>query len=229
MDESGNDPDTGTSQPPRPRKLPQQSRSRLLVTSVKEACLKILQEKGPRALTATEIAETSGVSMGSIYQYFPNVDAIVATVYEDLIEQEVRAAIQHLSASHRQVTLRDALAALIEGTLAFHRRMLALDQDFHQRFYQAFSLTKWFNRLAGDPQAATRLLHELLIAHQDELLLHDPEMEAFIVTCALNSVVLEAVKSHPQYLASPDFTEHLLKLAFAVLGQQDGTRSAPPA
>lgn len=220
MSESPADHDHGTSQPPRPRKLPQQSRSRLLVASVKEACLKILQEKGPRALTASEIAEVSGVSMGSIYQYFPNVDAIVATVYEELIEQEVRTAIEHLSATHRQVTLRDAMTALIEGTLVFHRRMLALDQDFHQRFYQAFSLTKWFNRLAGDPQAATRLVYELLVAHRDEVPSSNPEMEAFVVTSALNSVVLEAVKFHPEYLESPDFTDCLLKLTFAVLGRQ---------
>lgn len=220
MNEPPADPDQGSTLPPRPRKLPQQSRSRLLVASVKEACLKILQQKGPRALTASEIAEVSGVSMGSIYQYFPNVDAIVATVYEELIEQEVRTAIEHLSATHRQVTLRDALTALIEGTLAFHRRMLALDQDFHQRFYQAFSLAKWFNRLAGDPQAATRLVYDLLVAHRDEVPSSNPEMEAFVVTSALNSVVLEAVKFHPEYLQSPDFTDCLLKLTFAVLGRQ---------
>lgn len=221
MNEStSSDPDQGTPLPPRPRKLPQQSRSRLLVASIKEACLKILQQKGPRALTASEIAEVSGVAMGSIYQYFPNVDAIVATVYEELIEQEVRTAIQHLSASHHQVTLRDSMAALIEGTLAFHRRMLALDKDFHQRFYQTFSLTKWFNRLAGDPQAATRLIYDLLVAHQDEVPLQNPEMEAFVVTSALNSVVLDAVKTHPEYLESPDFTDCLLKLTFAVLRRQ---------
>lgn len=220
MNESPAEPDAAASLPPRPRKLPQQSRSQLLVASVKEACLKILEQKGPRALTASEIAEVSGVSMGSIYQYFPNVDAIVATVYEDLIEQEVRAAIGRLSSTHRQVTLRDAMTALIEGTLAFHRRMLALDQDFHQRFYQAFSLIRWFNRLTGDPQAATRLVYDLLIAHQDEVPSRNPEMEAFIVTSALHSVVLEAVKFHPEYLESPDFMDYLLDLAFAVLGRQ---------
>lgn len=220
MSEPSADPDQGTPLPPRPRKLPQQSRSQLLVASVKEACLEILQQKGPRALTASEIAEVSGVSMGSIYQYFPNVDAIVATVYEELIEQEVRTAIERLSATHRQVTLRDAMTALIEGTLAFHRRMLALDQDFHQRFYQAFSLIRWFNRLTGDPQAATRLVYDLLIAHRDELPSRNPEMEAFIVTSALHAAVLEAVKFHPEYLESPDFTDCLLKLTFAVLGHQ---------
>jgi AcrR family transcriptional regulator len=220
MSESPADPDPGTPLPPRPRKLPQQSRSQLLVASIKEACLKILRQKGPRALTVSEIAEVSGVAIGSIYQYFPNVDAIVATVYEDLIEQEVRTSIERLSATHRQVTLRDAMTALIEGTLALHRRMLTLDQDFHQRFYQAFSLIRWFNRLTGDPQAATRLVYDLLIAHRDEVPSRNPEMEAFVVTSALQAVVLEAVKLHPEYLESPDFTACLLDLTFAVLGRQ---------
>src|SRR5690606_40557400 len=79
---------------PKPRKLPQQGRSRLLVESTKQACLQILQKEGPRALTATRIAEVAGVSMGSLYQYFPNVDAIVATVYEDLTIQEIEIALK---------------------------------------------------------------------------------------------------------------------------------------
>lgn len=140
MDEFARDPVVAQSAPPKPRKLPQQSRSRVLVASVKEACLKILGDKGPRALTATEIAEVSGVAMGSIYQYFPNVDAIVATVYEELIEDEVLIALAKQSLWRDQMTLRDSMKAMIRGTLAFHRRMLRLDQDFHQRFYQTFDL-----------------------------------------------------------------------------------------
>lgn len=70
---------------PKPRKLPKQGRSRILVDSLKQACLQILQREGQKALTATRIASVSGVAMGSLYQYFPNVDAIVVAAYEDLL------------------------------------------------------------------------------------------------------------------------------------------------
>jgi len=230
MSESFSVPADGLSPPPKPRKLPQQSRSRMLVASVKEACLKILREKGPRALTATEIADVSGVSMGSIYQYFPNVDAIVATVYEELIEQEIQVALQKKTLWRDHMTLRDSMMAMIRGTLSFHRRMLQLDQDFHQRFYQTFDLQHWFNRVAGDPQASIRAIYDILVAHGEEASLRDPEMQAFILTTAYHGTILDAVKFRPEYLQSPEFADYLLKLSYGVLGIPfEDQRDAAPA
>ena len=60
------------------RKRPNQSRSRALVEAVAQASLRILDEGGEEALTVTRIAELSGAAVGSIYQYFPNKDAILA-------------------------------------------------------------------------------------------------------------------------------------------------------
>lgn len=215
------DPNGNFSEPPRPRKLPQQSRSRMLVDSVKEACLRILKEKGPRGLTATEIAEVSGVAMGSIYQYFPNVDAIVATVYEGLIEDEVRLAREKQSALRHELTLRDSMSSMIRGTIAFHRRMLHLDSEFHRRFYQTFDLTTWFNRVAGDEYAASRAMYDIIVAHRDECSLYDPEMQSFLVTAVSRGAILDAVKYHPEYLSSPEFVNNVIQLCLSVLGVHD--------
>jgi AcrR family transcriptional regulator len=218
MNDPIDDQDDSSSSPPKPRKLPQQSRSKMLVSSVQEACLKILKEKGPRGLTATEISEISGVAMGSIYQYFPNVDAIVATVYEALIEQDVKIALEKQSALRHQMTLRDSLIAVIKGTLWFHRRMLKLDRDFHQRFYQTFDIQHWFNRVSGDPQASSRAFYDILVAHSDEVKLTNPEMQAFVLTMAHRGVILDAVKYRPEYLQSTEFADYILHLSYGVLG-----------
>lgn len=53
-----------------------------------QACLHILDEEGEEALTVARIAEVSGAAVGSIYQYFPNKDAIVAMLYERVLDQE---------------------------------------------------------------------------------------------------------------------------------------------
>ena len=73
---------------PTPRKRPNQSRSRALVDAVAEACLRILDEQGEDALTVARIAEVSGAAVGSIYQYFPSKDAIVALLYERVLDEE---------------------------------------------------------------------------------------------------------------------------------------------
>lgn len=70
------------------RKRPTQSRSRALVEAVAQACLQILDESDEVALTVSHIAEVSGVAVGSIYQYFPNKDAIIALLYERILDEE---------------------------------------------------------------------------------------------------------------------------------------------
>lgn len=62
----------------RPRKTPTQERSRNTVEVIVEAAARILSREGADALSTNRIAEVAGVSVGSLYQYFPNREAIVA-------------------------------------------------------------------------------------------------------------------------------------------------------
>ena len=65
-----------------PRKLPRQARSRALVDAILDAAARILEEQGREALNTNLVADKAGVSIGSLYQYFPNRDAIIAAVAE---------------------------------------------------------------------------------------------------------------------------------------------------
>ncbi len=67
---------------PAPRKLPRQSRSRFLVSTLIEACRQILEQEGTEALTVNRLSEVSGVAVGSIYQYFPNKEAIISLAFD---------------------------------------------------------------------------------------------------------------------------------------------------
>lgn len=65
-----------------PRKLPTQARAKAKIQRVLDATQAILNRDGPAALTTPAIAAESGVSVGSIYQYFPNKEAIILALYE---------------------------------------------------------------------------------------------------------------------------------------------------
>lgn len=70
-----------------PRKLPKQARSGATVEAILEAAAQIFERRGYAAGTTNRIAERAGVSIGSLYQYFPNEDAIlVALVHQHLAE-----------------------------------------------------------------------------------------------------------------------------------------------
>ena len=60
-----------------PRKLPRQARSARLVEDTLTAAIRILTRDGAHRFTAARVAEAAGVSVGSLYQYFPNKEAIL--------------------------------------------------------------------------------------------------------------------------------------------------------
>jgi AcrR family transcriptional regulator len=69
----------------KPRKLPTQSRAAVTVAAILEAAARILETTGFEGYTTNAVAERAGVSIGSLYQYFPNKDAITRA----LIQQEM--------------------------------------------------------------------------------------------------------------------------------------------
>src|SRR5262249_27661006 len=66
-----------------PRKKPRQARSTQLVDDILEAALRVLERDGARRFTTVRVAEEAGVSVGSLYQYFPNKEALLFRLQVD--------------------------------------------------------------------------------------------------------------------------------------------------
>jgi AcrR family transcriptional regulator len=65
------------------RKQPKQTRSTDLVAAVLEAAVEVLAKEGAQRFTTARVAEQAGVSVGSLYQYFPNKAAILFRLQSD--------------------------------------------------------------------------------------------------------------------------------------------------
>jgi len=65
------------------RKQPQQARSSRLVADILEAAVQVLSREGARRFTTARVAERAGISVGSLYQYFPNKEAILFRLQAD--------------------------------------------------------------------------------------------------------------------------------------------------
>lgn len=65
------------------RKQPQQARSTELVAAILEAAVQVLAREGAQRFTTARVAERAGVSVGSVYQYFPNKAAILFRLQSD--------------------------------------------------------------------------------------------------------------------------------------------------
>ena len=65
------------------RKQPQQARSTELVSAILEAAVRVLEKEGAQRFTTARVAEKAGVSVGSVYQYFPNKASILFRLQSD--------------------------------------------------------------------------------------------------------------------------------------------------
>jgi AcrR family transcriptional regulator len=69
-----------------PRKTPKQDRSKQMREDILTATVRVLQKEGPLRFTTWRVAEVAGVSVGSLYQYFPNKESLVFAVHERMVE-----------------------------------------------------------------------------------------------------------------------------------------------
>ena len=105
-----------------PKKLPTQARSRLTYAAMLQATVQVLLERGYAQLTTNQVAEVAGVSIGTLYEYFPHKKALVATAVGAQIDEltqdvlgELRKALRLNRSPHEAtVTLIHALAKALE-------------------------------------------------------------------------------------------------------------------
>ena len=101
------------------RKEPRQARSRATIDAILDAAAHILGDRGWTGLTTNTVAEIAGVSIGSLYQYFPNKLALIEAVRRRHFD-EVLAVLR--AAADARMTRRKRVEALVDGMIAVHSR-----------------------------------------------------------------------------------------------------------
>ncbi len=104
------------------RRKPSQRRSRDTVQAILDGAARVFAERGYAAGTTNRIARAAGVSVGSLYEYFPNKDAILVA----LAERDLAAMIAEVEAQLSGV--REAPASLESGLRRFVDAMLAVHE-----------------------------------------------------------------------------------------------------
>jgi AcrR family transcriptional regulator len=208
---------------PRPRKQPRQSRSLQLVAAIRGACLRILDNEGADALNTNRIAEVAGVGVASVYQYFPNKDAILACVYDELLERE-RAAMTRLFHEIDSGNARAALAALIDNGIDSRCRLLALAPDFYRKYHREFQLTPGGIARGEDPDSLRRSMAStgaMFAGFGATLRVGNDISAQFIFTRGIGAIIDRAAEDAPSLLQDPAFRAALHDMVQRFLLQPD--------
>lgn len=192
------------------RRTPRQARARETVSFIFEAAVRILEADGLDALTTNRIAALAGVSIGTLYQYFPNREALL----EALARREIASVFESLArlrqadapATSRDERLRQIVRALLgalDGRLRA-RRALMMAIMSSGRFEAVLAQT--------DSMTAALVARAGPVSEADAL-------NGFVLSRAVGGAVRGALLRDETILREPAFEEALLRLIAGFLGQ----------
>lgn len=200
----------------KPRKSPAQDRAKATVDAILEAGAYILVKDGWEKFTTNRVAERAGVNIASLYQYFPNKEAIAVELQRRHIEKGRRGSSPEMILQLRsQANLHDALKILIDGAIAEHR----INPRLHKAF--AEELPRASRRLHGDKdEQVIALLADILKPYAIQV--PDLDIALFLFRVTTHAAIHEAACDRPELLANPLFAEELVRLIEPYLAGTQG-------
>jgi AcrR family transcriptional regulator len=115
----------------KPRKRPVQGRSETTVAALFEASIQVLLAVGYRKFTTTRVAERAGVSVGTLYQYFPNRQALISAVIERYLD-ELTSTIDRHCAALRGHPLDAIVTGLVDAVIAAKWAHIEVSRALHE-------------------------------------------------------------------------------------------------
>ena len=207
--------------PVSPRKSPKQERSQGLVNTIVTAATRVLTKGGYENATTNRVAETAGVSIGSLYQYFPNKEALIGAVIDRIVAANVRRIERELGKLQGQpieVALR--LVIKMAGEIYLGNRPL-----FRVMFVQAPRLERMQNILRARRHVAS-LLSTLLEGYG----IHpkNRELTMFVLMNSALGVIQTAAFDLPEGIKDDELIEEVVRLAQGYLNELKVTAAKSP-
>jgi AcrR family transcriptional regulator len=164
-----------------PRKRPIQTRSRATVDALVEATARVLVQDGPNGTSTNRIAEVAGVSVGSLYQYFPNKEALVVEVARRHSERMI-AMLEQFAQDFADVPVEQAVRTYVRAMFAVH----GLDPGLHAALLPYY-VNQGIDRFAAFNARVLAVVRAWLERHRHEVLPCDLDAASAVLVIAVES------------------------------------------
>lgn len=211
------------------RKSAKQRRSRGTVEALLEATARVVEQVGLDQATTNRIAEVAGVSVGSLYQYFPGKAALLAAVIEREAEKDL-AVLARFFDPESDAPLAELIERAARELVARHSRSPRL----YRWMLRYVPELGQHEKVRGVAARGRALLRDLLGARRGELAVDvEPALAALVLGSALEAAVHAALFERPESLQDGSLERTLTRLARrylldeAVDGASAAARQAP--
>jgi len=188
-----------------PRRIPRQPRAHLTRDAIIEAAAHLLATRGWDGATTNHIAERAGVSIGSLYKYFPNKPSILAEVARRRISAEVASLAAALEDHDGDPT--GMPAAIVAATADRYAASAALDTALMEQL-GAIEVARYLRNAEAE---VVRMTERYLTRHRRQLRTGEGAA-AFVAVHTLRGVLVAAAAHDPALLQSAVFRSELVLL-----------------
>jgi AcrR family transcriptional regulator len=180
----------------KPRKSASQERSRQTVDTILEATARVLMKDGYDRASTNKVAAVAGVSIGSLYQYFPSKEALVAAVSErhsQEVLELMRNALVKVAGRPIDVAAREFVSVAIDA----HR----VNPRLHRVLADEVPRIGRLENVEAINDNVYSLIRGYLEAHREEMGVADIDVAAFICVTAVEALTHAAVLRRPEILS----------------------------
>jgi AcrR family transcriptional regulator len=196
--------------------LPVQERSIAMVESLLEAAARVFVREGYAKATTNRIAAAAGVSVGSLYQYFPNKDAIAVELL-----RRYRDGLVKLIAGRLERADRETFPAIVRELLGDLLRAEGISPALHRVLIEQVLRTSARREMLGFEERLEAVVANALRASEVEGV--DFDMVAFVLVRAVLAVVQSAVVDRP-HMDRSALADELTRLVVGYVGLDPGPR-----
>ncbi|MCG3174611.1 MAG: HTH-type transcriptional regulator BetI [Myxococcota bacterium] len=171
---------------------PQQARAHRTLERIRQAALELLRTRRFDEVAMAEIAERAGVSVGTLYHYYPSKEVLLVDVHATVVDSMSADLTQHLSL---RITSLDALRGFLDGSIR-----MAWDQLLARRNLEREILRIGLNdrqledHLRGQERRVRQIFEALIAMHKDQLQSRDPARAAEVIYTLIEGTLLRAVR-----------------------------------
>jgi AcrR family transcriptional regulator len=199
-----------------PRKMPRQARSKAMVDTILDATARVLVERGYAKTNTNVVAELAGISVGSLYRYYPNKNALITALQERHVAEMLDVFADITVNMSPDGSLAGDLQALINALVGAH----LLEPELNRILEEEISSCN----IQGS-EVRQKFFEEakvLLGRHRGEIRIADIDLAAFVVTRMLKILIKSVVLDLPDGVDASKLQAEILP---AVLGYLTHNRS----
>jgi len=201
------------------RRRPRQERARFTVAAILEAAAEVIDDVGWDRASTNRIAERAGVSIGSLYQYFPNKEAILAQLEEHhrtAVHGVVAAALDRLA--EPTVAVDTALRALFDDLIELHRDNPVLTRVLSTRVPH--------HTAQGRGDEDNRMIHRLeeILVLRPDVRTRDTAAVAHVLATTTEALTRWIAHEAPEQLNVPTLVDEMVAMLSGYITASSGAR-----